>query len=58
MFHFIPISQDFPEVDLVICPIGGGGLISGVSTVIKTKCPNTIVIGVEPTAANDAQRSK
>src|SRR5260370_35247275 len=39
--------QDWPEVDAVIVPIGGGGLISGVSMAIKSHNPNARVIGVE-----------
>jgi threonine dehydratase len=39
------------NVDYVFCPIGGGGLISGVSTYLKTKSPKTEVIGVEPLGA-------
>ena len=43
--------------DLVVLPLGGGGLISGVSTVIKALSPSTRVIGVEPTGAADASLS-
>jgi threo-3-hydroxy-L-aspartate ammonia-lyase len=51
------IAQDAPDVDLVIVPIGGGGLISGVATAIKIINPNAKVIGVEPELAADAQQS-
>jgi threonine dehydratase len=44
----LEIMEDFPLVDAVICPIGGGGHISGISLAVKTKRPETIVIGVEP----------
>ena len=43
--------------DLVVMPLGGGGLISGISTVIKALSPSTRVIGVEPTGAADASLS-
>jgi threonine dehydratase len=43
--------------DMVICPVGGGGLISGVSTAVKADWPNVQVWGVEPAAFDDTQRS-
>jgi threonine dehydratase len=43
----LEIVQDWPDVDAVIVPIGGGGLISGVSMVAKSHNPNIRVIGVE-----------
>src|SRR5438132_4736304 len=43
----LEIIQDWPEVDAVIVPIGGGGLISGVSMAVKSHNPNIKVIGVE-----------
>ena len=53
----LEILEDLPEVDLVLVPVGGGGLISGISTAIKLSKPNTKVIGVEPELAGDAQAS-
>jgi threonine dehydratase len=53
----LEILEDLPEVDLVLVPIGGGGLISGISTAIKSVSPNAKVIGVEPELAADAQAS-
>jgi threonine dehydratase len=43
----LEIVQDWPDVDAVIVPIGGGGLISGVSMVAKSHNPRVRVIGVE-----------
>ena len=43
----LEIVQDWPEVDAVIVPIGGGGLISGVSMAVKSHNPKIRVIGVE-----------
>ena len=43
----LEIIQDWPEVDAVIVPIGGGGLIAGVSMAVKSYNPNIKVIGVE-----------
>ena len=43
----LEIIQDWPEVDAVVVPIGGGGLIAGVSMAVKSFNPNIRVIGVE-----------
>src|ERR1022692_1463867 len=43
----LEIVQDWPDVDAVIVPIGGGGLISGVSMAVKSHNPAIRVIGVE-----------
>lgn len=43
----LEIVKDWPEVDAVVVPIGGGGLIAGVSMAVKSHNPKTRVIGVE-----------
>lgn len=53
----LEILEDCPDVDLVLVPIGGGGLVSGVSSAIKLSGSKAKVIGVEPELANDAQQS-
>ena len=53
----LEILEDMPGVELVLVPIGGGGLISGISTAIKSVKPDARVIGVEPEVAADAQAS-
>lgn len=53
----LEILEDLPDVDLVLVPVGGGGLSSGVSTAVKLSNPKVKVIGVEPAFANDAQQS-
>ncbi|HVO41362.1 MAG TPA: threonine/serine dehydratase [Aggregatilineales bacterium] len=53
----LEIFEDLPEVDLILVPVGGGGLISGIAAAIKSLKPSVRVIGVEPELANDAQRS-
>jgi threonine dehydratase len=53
----LEILQDFPEVETVLSPVGGGGLISGVAAAIKLTNPKVKVIGVEPELAADAQAS-
>jgi len=45
------IAQEWPDVDMVLAPIGGGGLASGVAACIKRMLPATKVIGVEPEGA-------
>ena len=44
----LEILDDMPDVDAVIVPVGGGGLISGIALAVKARRPQTIVIGVEP----------
>lgn len=53
----LEIAEEMPEVDLVLVPVSGGGLISGVATALKALLPGARVIGVEPEVVNDAQRS-
>ena len=51
------ILADLPTVDLVLVPVGGGGLASGVSAAVKAVRPQTAVYGVEPDVAPDARDS-
>jgi threonine dehydratase len=51
----LEIVEDAPDIDLVAIPVGGGGLASGVATVVKTLLPTCRVVGVEA-AANPALR--
>ena len=51
------IFQDLPDVDIILVPIGGGGLAAGVSTLAKLLNPNVQVIGVEPTGAASMKAS-
>ncbi|MGE4276006.1 MAG: threonine ammonia-lyase [Lawsonibacter sp.] len=51
------IFQDLPDVDIILVPIGGGGLVAGVSTLAKLLNPNVEVIGVEPTGAASMKAS-
>jgi threonine dehydratase len=53
----LEIIEDAPDVDTVLVPISGGGLISGVATAIKARRPEVTVIGVEPELAADARAS-
>ncbi len=53
----LEILEDLPEVETVLVPVGGGGMISGVAAAIKLSKPSVNVIGVEPELAGDAQAS-
>ena len=53
----LEIMEDLPDVEAVVVPIGGGGLISGISSAVKTASEEIKVYGVEPTAAPGAYRS-
>ena len=44
----LEIMEDVPDVDVVIVPVGGGGLMAGVGTAVKALKPSVRVIGVEP----------
>ncbi len=51
------IFQELPTIDIILVPMGGGGLASGVSTLAKMLNPSIKVIGVEPANANCIQES-
>ena len=53
----LEIIQDWPQVDAVVVPIGGGGLISGVSMAVKSHNPKIKVIGVESSDGPAMKRS-
>jgi threonine dehydratase len=53
----LEILEDLPEVETVIAPVGGGGMISGIAAAIKLSRPAVKVIGAEPEFAADAQAS-
>jgi threonine dehydratase len=53
----LEIVRDWPDVDVVIVPIGGGGLISGVSMAVKSFNPKIRVIGVESSGAPGMKKS-
>ncbi len=48
---------DVPDLDIITCPIGGGGLISGTALAAAYYSSRTLVYGAEPTAVDDAYRS-
>lgn len=53
----LEIAEDLPDVDLVLIPVSGGGLASGIAVAVKALCPNATVFGVEPQLAGDAAAS-
>jgi threonine dehydratase len=53
----LELMEDTPGLDVVIAPIGGGGLISGVATAAKAMRAQVRVVGAEPAGADDAARS-
>lgn len=53
----LELLEDVPQADVVICGVGGGGLISGVAAYLKQAKPSIRVIGVEPTGAPTMTRS-
>ena len=53
----LEIIADRPEVDLILAPVGGGGLLSGVAAAVKLTRPSVRVVGVEPELVSDAARS-
>lgn len=53
----LEVLDDLGEIDTFVTPLSGGGLLAGTSTVVKARSPGTRVIGIEPEAGNDWQRS-
>ena len=47
------LSQVQGKLDVIVLPVGGGGLISGCSTVIRAICPGVKIVGAKPAAIND-----
>ena len=51
------LLTQLPELEVILCPVGGGGLLSGTAVAAKSLKPSVRVIGVEPAGADDAARS-
>ena len=53
----LEIAEDVPDVDLVVVPVGGGGLISGIALALKAQRPRVRIVGVEPEGAQGVRRA-
>jgi threonine dehydratase len=53
----VELLEDIPDLDLVMCPIGGGGLLAGTAVAAKSMRPNIKVVAAEPENADDAAQS-
>ncbi len=53
----LELLEDLPDLDVVMAPVGGGGLLSGTAIVVRALCPTVEIIGAEPEIADDAKRS-
>jgi len=53
----IELLEDVPDLDLILCPVGGGGVLSGTAVAAKSLRPGIKVIATEPAGADDAAQS-
>ena len=53
----LELLEEAPQLDVLVVPVGGGGLIAGCATVAKALLPHARVVGVEPEAGDDTRRS-
>src|SRR5213083_534172 len=53
----LELLEDISDLDIVMCPVGGGGLLAGTAVAAKSMQPNIKVIAVEPANADDAAQS-
>jgi threonine dehydratase len=53
----LELADDVGDLDVVLVPVGGGGLLSGVATAMRAVQPRARLVGVEPEASDDTQRS-
>lgn len=53
----LELLEDHPDLDIIMAPVGGGGLLSGTALAAKSIKPDIKVIGAEPANADDAYRS-
>lgn len=53
----LELIEEVGELDLIVTPLGGGGLLAGSALSAQARSPGAVVIGVEPEAGNDGQQS-
>jgi threonine dehydratase len=53
----LEIVDEWPEVDTVVVPVGGGGLVSGVSASVRRLLPNARIFGVQPSGSDSMRRA-
>ena len=53
----LELLEEAPDLDLILCPVGGGGLLAGTATAAKAVRPSIRIIATEPAGAGDAARS-
>ena len=53
----LELLEEVPDLDVVIAPVGGGGLLAGTAITVKSLRPEAEVLGAEPEAVDDAHRS-
>ena len=53
----IELLEEIPDLDLILCPVGGGGVLSGTAVAAKSLRPSIKVIATEPAGADDAAQS-
>jgi threonine dehydratase len=53
----LELCEEIPHLDVIVAPVGGGGLISGTAIAVSLVAPDTAVVGAEPQNADDAYRS-
>jgi threonine dehydratase/serine racemase len=54
----LELLEDLPDLDAIVAPVGGGGLVSGIALAARELAPRVRVIAAEPAGADDAARSK
>lgn len=54
----LEMVQDWPEVDVIVAPVGGGGMVGGTAVAAKGLKPSVAVLAAEPQAVDDAARSR
>jgi threo-3-hydroxy-L-aspartate ammonia-lyase len=53
----LELLDDAGGLDVFVAPVGGGGLMAGCATVVRDRCPDARIVGVEPEAGDDYKRS-